>query len=32
MITDYAKNIHRMEERVRESETRASDASKQVSI
>ncbi|XP_033743237.1 sodium channel and clathrin linker 1-like isoform X1 [Pecten maximus] len=31
MITDYARNIYRMEERVRESETRASEATKQLS-
>lgn len=30
MITDYAKNVRRMEERVRDSESRASEASKQV--
>lgn len=30
MITDYAKNIRRMEERVRDSESRASEASKQL--
>lgn len=31
MITDYAKNIYRIEERMRESEARAAETSKQVS-
>lgn len=31
MITDYAKNIYRIEERMRDSEARAAEASKQVS-
>lgn len=30
MITDYAKNIYRIEERMRDSEARAAEASKQV--
>lgn len=32
MITDYAKNIYRIEERMRDSESRAAEASKQVSV
>jgi hypothetical protein len=30
ILSDYAKNVRRMEERVRDSESRASEASKQV--